>query len=242
MKQLNPIFALAALLLAANACEQNPVQDQDNPQAPYYLSVDKSVIEAAGRGIIKIQFQKNVEADARSAKLYVTVQGYKRSLMATFEQPNGKEQDSMGEYLIKKMEERLTTEYLWAEEYSKLEREQVSYDSYLFTNLTKLGSTNIEDGGYYKDNSASAGKRYIYSYIQELNAVTKGPELLATYGLGIGPLFFFCSQQQHRCGRPFCWLCLPWFSGRNCRSQKRRRDLSGERHHPYNRQLQFIYA
>ena len=145
--------------------------------------------EAAGRGIIKIQFQKNVEADARSAKLYVTVQGYKRSLMATFEQSNGKEQDSMGEYLIKKMEERLTTEYLWAEEYSKLEREQVSYDSYLFTNLTKLGSTNIEDGGYYKDNSASAGKRYIYSYIQELNAVTKGPELLATYGLGIGPLF-----------------------------------------------------
>lgn len=144
--------------------------------------------DAAGRGIIKLQFQKNVENGPRSASLYLTVQGYERTLLAIFEQSDGKEQDSMNEYLVKKMEERLTTEYLWAEDYSKLDREAVNYDSYLYTNLTKLGNTNIEDGGYYKDNSANAGKRYIYSYIQELNA-TKGPQLLSTYGLGIGPLF-----------------------------------------------------
>ena len=70
----------------------------------------------------------------------------------------------------------------------------LSYDKFLYTHLTKLGDTNIEDGGYYRDYSSSRGERYIYSYIQELTStkapiMTKVGELSSTYGLGIGPLF-----------------------------------------------------
>lgn len=77
MKQLNPIFALAALLLAANACEQNPVQDPDKPQAPYYLSVDKSVIEADGKETATITLKDATglvltdEAHIKNVSLYV---------------------------------------------------------------------------------------------------------------------------------------------------------------------------
>lgn len=77
MKQLNPIFALAALLLATNACEQSPVQDQDNPQAPYYLSVDKSVIEADGKETATITLKDATglvltdEAHIKNVSLYV---------------------------------------------------------------------------------------------------------------------------------------------------------------------------
>ncbi|MBQ8856252.1 MAG: peptidase S41, partial [Bacteroidales bacterium] len=70
---------------------------------------------------------------------------------------------------------------------------EVPYDKFLYTHLTKLGDTNIEDGGYYRDYSSSAGERYIYSYISEIATTktvpTKAGELTSTLGLGIGPLF-----------------------------------------------------
>ncbi|MGM9735343.1 MAG: S41 family peptidase [Candidatus Cryptobacteroides sp.] len=142
----------------------------------------------AGRGGVKIQFAKNSSMETRTATLYVKVEGFARSVMAVFEQSSGMEDNAMNDYLISQMEERLSTEYLWAAEYNKIEKEKVSYDEYLYTNLTKLGETNIEDGGYYRAYSSYAGQRYIYSYIQELEG-TKAEELATTYGLGIGPLF-----------------------------------------------------
>ena len=46
---------------------------------------------------------------------------------------------------------------------------------------------------YYRDYSASAGERYIYSYISEVSSTktiaTKAGELASVSGLGIGPLF-----------------------------------------------------
>ena len=144
--------------------------------------------DKAGRGGIKIQFEKNPVMANRTANLYIMVEGYPRAQLAVFEQSSGVEDNAMNDYLISEMEKRLTTEYLWAKEYKAIEKSNVPYDQYLYTNLSKLGEVNIEDGGYYRDYSSYAGERYIYSYIQEISG-TKAPELESTYGLGIGPLF-----------------------------------------------------
>ena len=151
--------------------------------------------DGEGKGIVRVKFTKNTTESERTAELYVTVKGGKKELIATLTQAAGENKSAMSEYLNKYMDERLVNEYLWAEDYSKLTRDRsISYDKFLYTHLTKLGDTNIEDGGYYRDYSSSRGERYIYSYIQEVTTtkapvMTKAGELSSTYGLGIGPLF-----------------------------------------------------
>ena len=151
--------------------------------------------DGEGKGIVRVKFTKNTTESERTAELYVTVKGGKKELIATLTQAAGENKSAMSEYLNKYMDERLVNEYLWAEDYSKLTRDMsISYDKFLYTHLTKLGDTNIEDGGYYRDYSSSRGERYIYSYIQEVTTtkapvMTKAGELSSTYGLGIGPLF-----------------------------------------------------
>lgn len=151
--------------------------------------------EKAGQGIIRVRFSKNETEDERTAELFVTVDGYDKKLIATLTQAAGENKSAMSEYLNKYMHERLVNEYLWADEYAKLDVNMgVSWDKFLYTYLTQLGDTNIEDGGYYRDYSSSAGERYIYSYISEVTStkasvMTKAGELASTTGLGIGPLF-----------------------------------------------------
>ena len=151
--------------------------------------------DAAGKGIVRVKFKKNEAESERTAELYITIKGHDKELIATLTQEAGENKSAMSEYLNKYMDERLVNEYLWAEDYSKLTRDMsISYDKFLYTHLTKLGDTNIEDGGYYRDYSSSRGERYIYSYIQEVTTtkapvMTKAGELSSTYGLGIGPLF-----------------------------------------------------
>lgn len=151
--------------------------------------------DGAGKGIVRVKFAKNTTESERTAELYVAIKGHDKELIATLTQAAGENKSAMSEYLNKYMDERLVNEYLWAEDYSKLTRDMsISYDKFLYTHLTKLGDTNIEDGGYYRDYSSSRGERYIYSYIQEVTTtkapvMTKAGELSSTYGLGIGPLF-----------------------------------------------------
>lgn len=151
--------------------------------------------EKAGQGIIRVRFSKNETEDERTAELFVTVDGYDKKLIATLTQAAGENKSAMSEYLNKYMHERLVNEYLWADEYAKLDVNMgVSWDKFLYTYLTQLGDTNIEDGGYYRGYSSSAGERYIYSYISEVTStkasvMTKAGELASTTGLGIGPLF-----------------------------------------------------
>ena len=151
--------------------------------------------QKAGQGIIRVRFTKNEKEEERTAELFVTVEGYDRKHIATLTQAAGENKSAMSEYLNKYMHERLIKEYLWADEYAKLNvNTEISYDKFLYTHLTKLGDTNIEDGGYYRDYSSSRGERYIYSYISEITStkstvMTKAGELLTTKNLGIGPLF-----------------------------------------------------
>lgn len=149
----------------------------------------------AGQGTVRVRFSKNVSEDERTADLYITVEGRERELAATFTQAAGDNRSAMSEYLNSYMHERLKKEYLWADEYAALDIDMsTSWDQFLYTHLTQLGNVNIEDGGYYRDYSSSAGKRYIYSYISEVSTTksvvaTKAGELAGVYGLGIGPLF-----------------------------------------------------
>ena len=151
--------------------------------------------DKAGKGTVRVRFSKNEVGVERSAELYVTVEGGERTLAASFTQAAGDDTSLMNTFLNEYMHGRLSKEYLWAEEYKKLDVDlTMSYDKFLYSHLTKLGDVNIEDGGYYRDYSSSAGERYIYSYISEVTATiapveTKAGELSTNYGLGIGPLF-----------------------------------------------------
>lgn len=152
-------------------------------------------IESAGPGTVRVRFSKNETESERVAELYVAVRGKDRMLVATFTQSAGENISAMSAALNEIMDKRLREDYLWADDYAKLAIDKtVNYDKFLFTHLTKLGEINIEDGGYYRDYSASAGERYIYSYISEVTStkvpvVTKDGELTSTFGLGIGPMF-----------------------------------------------------
>ena len=151
--------------------------------------------DAAGKGTVRVRFSRNEQAAERTAELYVKVAEGEAVLAATFVQAAGDNSSAMSTFLNEYMHKRLSEEYLWAEDYNKLDIDMtVSYDKFLYTHLTKLGDINIEDGGYYRDYSSAAGERYIYSYISEITSTkapvaTKAGELSSTYGLGIGPLF-----------------------------------------------------
>lgn len=151
--------------------------------------------EKAGQGIVRIRFNKNQTEEERVAELYVTVNGHDKELIATLTQAAGENKSALSEYLNNYMHQRLLKEYLWADEYAKLDvNTSISWDKFLYTHLTQLGDINIEDGGYYRDYSAYAGERYIYSYMAEVantksTVMTKAGELYAVYDLGIGPLF-----------------------------------------------------
>lgn len=151
--------------------------------------------DKAGQGIIRIRFNKNEKEEERTAELYVTVEGHETELIATLTQAAGENKSALSEFVNSHMHKRLLEEYLWADEYAKLDVDTgISWEKFLYTYLTQLGDTNIEDGGYYRDYSAYAGERYIYSYMAEVantksTVMTKAGELYAVYDLGIGPLF-----------------------------------------------------
>ena len=157
--------------------------------------------EAAGSGSVRLNFEENSTGEERRVILWISVQGKPDTHGFEIKQASQPESSAMSEYLNAYMDEILQEDYLWADEYRALNKDlSTPYADFLFTHLSQLGDTNIEDGGYYRAYSANSGKRYIYSYIQEVtepgakSAVqtrtqTKAGTLNNVYGLGIGPLF-----------------------------------------------------
>lgn len=141
-----------------------------------------------GRNNIRIVFEENDTDLERKAELLITVDGFERVSAAVFTQnPSGKtaaiEQNM---FLNGYMHDILLEDYLWADEYAKLDVDlEMDYTKYLNHHLMSLGEVNIEDGGYHRANTSNPGERFIYSNIQELVA-TKAIE---TGGLGFGPIF-----------------------------------------------------
>ena len=149
--------------------------------------------EGAGDGYVRLNFEANETGQDRKVTLWISVKGKADKLGIVLTQAAQPESSKMSEYLNEKMDLVLQEKYLWAEEYRALKKDMsVNYSDYLYTHLTQLGETNIEDGGYYRAYSSNSGQRYIYSYIQEVvetKAVTRAGTLTDSYGLGIGPLF-----------------------------------------------------
>ena len=151
--------------------------------------------EAAGDGSVRMNFDANDSGDVRQVILWIKVEGKADNLSIVLEQASQPESSAMSEFLNDKMDQILSEKYLWADEYRALDRDlTVNYSDFLYTHLSQLGETNIEDGGYYRAYSSNSGQRYIYSYIQEITdpaskAMTRSGTLTETFGLGIGPLF-----------------------------------------------------
>ena len=149
--------------------------------------------DAAGDGYVRMDFSANETGQERKVTLWIQVAGKTDKTGVVLTQAAQPESSKMSEFLNEKMDLVLQEKYLWAEEYRALKKDMtVNYSDFLFTHLTQLGETNIEDGGYYRAYSSNSGKRYIYSYIQEVvetKTVTKSGTLTDAYGLGIGPLF-----------------------------------------------------
>ena len=149
--------------------------------------------DGAGDGYVRLNFEANETGQDRKVTLWIGVKGKADKLGIILTQAAQPESSKMSEYLNEKMDQVLQEKYLWAEEYRALEKDMsVNYSDYLYTHLTQLGETNIEDGGYYRAYSSNSGQRYIYSYIQEVvetKAMTRSGTLTNAYGLGIGPLF-----------------------------------------------------
>lgn len=143
---------------------------------------------AKGRNNIRMVFEENKTESERKAELFITVEGCQRTSVAVFTQnPSGKtaavEQNM---FLNGYMHKILLEDYLWADEYSRLNVDmEMDYTRFLDTYLKSLGDVNIEDGGIGRANSANPGERFIYSNIQEL-VNTRAVE---TGGLGFGPIF-----------------------------------------------------
>lgn len=152
---------------------------------------------AAGDGSIRITVQKNKNDDPRTLGVVVQVTGKKSTRLAELTQASGVSDAALSQNLNRQMDEILKKDYLWNTEYSKLSVDfDVDYSDFLYTNLTKMGDTNIEDGGYYRAYTAYEGQRYIYSYIQEIggSASAAAPKNVPvtrasnTTGIGLGSI------------------------------------------------------
>jgi hypothetical protein len=150
--------------------------------------------DSAGDGCyVRLNFFENETGADRQITLWIQVQGKQDKLGVVLTQASEPEASKMSEFLNAQMDNVLQEKYLWAEAYRGIKKDMtVSYDNFLYNHLTMLGDVNIEDGGLYRAYSSNSGKRYIYSYIQEVvetKAVTRAGTLTENYGLGIGPLF-----------------------------------------------------
>ena len=160
-----------------------------------WVAITKGQTGVQGRNTLRLVFEKNPTDEAREVELYVQVDGVERYLLAKFVQRRNETivAQQKNQTLNAYMHDRLTKEYLW-EEYKALKVDlTMDYTKFLSTYLMQLGDVNVEDGGKYRASSANAGKRFIYSNIQEVEAITKAYE---TMSLGFGPIFSSQINQQ----------------------------------------------
>ncbi len=151
--------------------------------------------EAKDECTVRIAFKSNDTSSERVAALWLTVEGFEPECIATLTQAaSGSAIDAeISAALNNYMHGILQKEYLWADEYNKLEVDlTLPYTEFLSRHLLAMGDVNAEDGGYYRATQPNAGERYIYSNIAEVvslsTASTKVVEQAAvSSGLGFGP-------------------------------------------------------
>ncbi len=142
---------------------------------------------AKKNSVVRVVVKKNETPQERKLELWLTAEGHEPMKAATLTQASsgaGIDADLNME-LNTFMHEILKEDYLWSEEYGKLDVDlTVPYGEFLNTHLLAMGDVNEADGGRYRDSQEYAGERYIYSFISEVQAATKASY---TAGLGFGP-------------------------------------------------------
>ena len=168
-----------------------------NPSDADWVSlIENSASGDAEKGsTVKIDFEKNNTPQTRSVELWVTVEGFDAVKVATLIQAaNGTSVDAeLNQALNTYMHEILERDYLFKDSYNAQDIDlTVSFADFLNTHLLDL-EDNVEDGGYYRARYGSnAGKRFIYTNIAEVQAVTKAVQ---TGGLGFGPFISTALEQ-----------------------------------------------
>ncbi len=173
--------------------ELKPLDDTDRD----WVSINENTLAGEGKkgSAVRVKFVENEGMESRSVELWVTVKGYDAKLVATLVQAaSGTTAElEMNLALNTYMHDILKKDYLFADAYNSKEVDlTVSYKDFLATHLLALGDANIEDGGYYRASLETAGQRYIYSNIAEVQIVgassTKAVEnFIYASGLGFGP-------------------------------------------------------
>ena len=136
---------------------------------------------------VRVVFEENKSAEARTAELWVAAEGFDSRCIATLVQAaSGMNADSKINLALNTyMHDILKEDYLFKDAYNALDHDlTVNYSEFLNTHLLSLGDVNEEDGGYYRSTQANAGERFIYSNIVEDQMGTKA---IQTGGLGFGP-------------------------------------------------------
>lgn len=136
---------------------------------------------------VRIAFEENKTSEQRQAELWVEVDGYAPECVAVLTQAaSGAGADAeINKALNTYMHDILKEDYLFADAYNAQEIDlTVGYNDFLSKHLLSLGDVNIADGGYYRASQPSAGHRFIYTNLVEIQMGTKAAE---TYGLGFGP-------------------------------------------------------
>ena len=170
-----------------------------------WAKMTKGAAGEAGMNTVRLVFEKNLTDQDRELEIYIQVKGYERVMVAGFVQSKDSNiaERQKNEALNSYMHKRLKQEYLW-EQYNGLEVNlTMDYTKFLSTYLMKLGDINVEDGGFYRANSANSGQRFIYSNIQELAPATK---VMDTRSVGFGPIFSSQIRQDGTVGLSIAYV------------------------------------
>lgn len=142
--------------------------------------ISKGSAEEAGSYGVRMQIEKNETGAVREGTVYITVNGFDRVKLVTVKQTAVGTKDPVLQYV----DERLSTEYLWMDEYNDKRptfNYNLKYDAFIEKSLLSL-NTNIEDGGVRN------GERYLFTNMQYLgNSSPYGSTRAGAseYGLGL---------------------------------------------------------
>lgn len=160
----------------------------DAPDQDWVSITASTQTGAAKKGAtVRMDFEKNNGTAERTVELWVEVDGYDPVKVASLTQAaSGVSADAeINIALNTYMHDILKEDYLFADAYNAQEVDlTVPYADFLSTYLLSLGDVNEEDGGYYRSTQPSAGQRFIYTNIVEVQPVTRA---IQTDGLGFGP-------------------------------------------------------
>ena len=166
-KYENGVKIIGETLVEVNAA-QNAIIKTVETDGAYTTSTEETWIkiiskgsaDKAGKYGIRMQIERNETGAQREGTVYITVDGFSTVKLVTVKQIAVGSKDPVIQYI----DERLSTEYLWLDEYNDKRptfNYSLKFDAFIEKSLLSL-TTNIEDGG------KRDGERYLFTNMQYL--------------------------------------------------------------------------